>query len=103
MSIVMRIVQQYDIRREKLWMDLERKFAALEKKRKDFPKGRRLKPISGPYACNTLIWECEFDSLDEAKRTLDFFAGDAAHESLLKKQLPLFQEAKIEFYEKLDM
>lgn len=103
MSVVMRIVQQYDIRREKLWMELEAKFAALEKKRKDFPKGRRLKPISGPYACNTLIWECEFASLNEAKKTLDFFAGDDAHEALLKKQLPLFENAKIEFYDKLEM
>ena len=103
MSVVMRIVQQYDIRREKQWMDLEKKFAALEKKRPDFPKGRRLKPISGPYACNTLIWECEFPSLDAAKQVLDFFAGDAGHEALLKKQLPLFEQAKIEFYDKLEM
>ncbi len=103
MSIVMRIVQRYDIRQEKKWMDLERKFAALEARRKDFPKGRRLKPISGPYPCNTLIWESEFPSLDAAKEALDFFAGDQAHEALLKQSLPLFEQVTIEFYEKLEM
>ena len=103
MSVLMRIVQQYDIRREKQWMDLEKKFAALEKRRPDFPKGRRLQPISGPYACNTLIWECEFPSLDAARKALSFFAGDSAHEVLLEQSLPLFEQVRIEFYDVLEM
>jgi len=46
MGIVMRIIQQFDPAREDEFMALERKFAELEKRRADFPKGRRLQPVS---------------------------------------------------------
>jgi hypothetical protein len=35
MAVVMRIIQQFDPAREDHFMDLERKFAELEKKRRD--------------------------------------------------------------------
>lgn len=103
MSVVMRIIQRYDITREAEWMDLERRFAALEHQRPDYPKGRRLKPLAAGEPCNTLIWEAEFPTLDAAKAALEFFAGDAAHEALLEKARPLFEQVRIEFLEKLEM
>lgn len=103
MSLVMRIVQRYDITREAEWMDLERQFAALERARPDYPKGRRLKPLASHEPCNTLVWEAEFPTLDAAHAALAFFAGDAAHEALLEKARPLFEQVRIEFLEKLDM
>jgi hypothetical protein len=48
---------------KKVTMTLEKKFAALEKGRTDFPKGRRLQPVSGG-ATNTLVWQCEFPDMD---------------------------------------
>lgn|GEM_PF-2296210 len=60
MSVTMRILQQFDVRHEADFMELERKFAELERRRPDYPKGRRLQPISATMPCNTFIWECEF-------------------------------------------
>ena len=102
MSIIMRIIQQFDAAKEKEFMELEKKFAELELNRADFPKGNRLQPISATDPCNTLIWEHEFPDIQSAYKTLDFFSGDASHEELLKEQLPFFKQAKIEFYKKLN-
>jgi len=101
MSIIMRIIQQFDAAKEKEFMDLEKKFAELELKRPDYPKGKRLQPISATDPSNTLIWEHEFPDIQAAYKTLDFFSGDPSHEELLKHQLPFFKQAKIEFYKKL--
>jgi hypothetical protein len=98
----MRIMQQFDATKENEFMELEKKFAELERNRPDFPKGKRLQPISGGEPCNTLIWQCEFSNIEAAYKTLDFFNGDKDHEALFEKQLPFFKSVKIEFYKNLD-
>ena len=102
MSVVMRIMQQFDAVHEGEFLELERKFAELERRRPDYPKGRRLQPISAAEPCNTLIWECEFPDLNTARAALDFFHGDDKHEALFEKQVVYFKQVKIEFYQKLD-
>ena len=101
MSIRMRIIQRYDITKEKEFLDLERQFMLLERRRPDFPKGVRLKPLSGGEPTNTLIWEGTFPTIEAARKTLDFFSGDVEHEALFARQLPLFVEQRIEFAEVL--
>ena len=66
MAIRMRIIQNYDITKENEFWLLEKKFVELEKRRTDFPKGRRLKPISGSLPTNTLVWEGDFPSMEAA-------------------------------------
>jgi hypothetical protein len=95
----MRIVQRYRITAEKEFWELEARFAELERRRPDFPKGRRMKPISGGEPVNTLIWECEFPTMEAAHKTLAFFDGDPEHEALFKLQGPLFEEMRVEFFE----
>jgi hypothetical protein len=102
MNITMRIMQQFDATKEKEFMELEKKFAQLERKRKDYPKGKRLQPISANEPCNTLIWQCDFPDIESAYKVLDFFSGDKDHEALLEKQLPYFRSVRIEFYKNLD-
>ena len=102
MSITMRIVQLYQVEHEKEFLELEKKFAELESRRKDYRKGKRLKPISAGEPCNTLIWECGFPDLQAAKQWLDFCGADDEHEELFVKQAPYFKQVKIEFYENLD-
>jgi len=102
MSVTMRIVQRFDPRYEKEFMALEKEFARLEAERPDYPKGSRLQPISGGEPCNTLIWEGQFADVEEARKALDFFEGDAAHEALLAKQLPYFRDVRVEFYRNLE-
>ena len=102
MSITMRIMQQFDATHENEFMDLEKKFAELERERPDYPKGKRMQPISASEPCNTLIWQYEFPDIESAYQVLDFFSGDDAHETLFKQQLPYFKQVKIEFYKNLD-
>lgn len=102
MSVKMRILQRFDVRHEKEFMDLEKKFAELEAQRPDYPKGRRLQPISAHEPCNTLIWECDFPDIESARKVLDFFSGDSSHEKLLEQQIPFFERVRIEFYKNLE-
>ena len=102
MQVTMRVMQRYKITEEKEFMRLEHLFAELERRRPDFPKGHRLKPIAATEPVNTLIWEGDFPSLDAARKALTFFENDAEHEVLLKQQLPFFEQVRVEFYERLD-
>ncbi len=102
MSVIMRIIQNFDATKEDEFLTLEKKFAELEAARPDYPNGTRMQPISSAEPCNTLIWQCEFPDMAAAHKTLDFFHGDDAHEELLAKQLPFFKDVRIEFYNKLD-
>ena len=102
MSITMRIMQQFDPTKENEFMELEKKFAELEKKRPDYPNGKRMQPISAAEPCNTLIWQCEFKDIESAYKVLDFFNDDEAHEKLFEQQAPFFKQVKIEFYKNLD-
>lgn len=103
MSITVRVIQQFDFLHEREFMDLENKFADLEARRTDFPKGgRRMQPIAGPEWKNTLIWECEFPSLDAAQEFLDFCVTDEQHDELFQRQQPFFKGVKVEFYRNLE-
>ena len=85
------------------FMELEKKFVELEKRRPDYPKGgKRLQAISGLSPCNSITWEKEFDSLEDAYAMVEFFRGDEEHEKLAELQRPLFKNFRIEFYKVLD-
>lgn len=102
MSITARVIQQFDFQHESEFMELEKKFEELEAQRPDFPKGgRRMQPIASPEWKNTLIWECEFPSLDAAQQFLDFCSTDSQHDELFKQQLPFFKSVRVEFYRNL--
>ena len=99
--IRMRILQTFDAGKEAEFMKLEREFQELELKHKDFPRGRRFYPVSSALPSNTLIWECDFPTLDEAHAALKFFAGNADHEALAVQQRPFIRDVHIEFLESL--
>jgi hypothetical protein len=102
MGIVMRIIQQFDPGHEKEFMQLEKKFNELEMKRPDFPKGKRMQPISAGEPINTLIWQCEFPDIEAAYKSLDFFSGDESHEELFRQQVIYMKQVKIELLKTLD-
>ena len=60
MGIIMRIIQQFDPADEQEFMDLEQKFDELELKRPDFPRGKRMQPISSDVPVNSLIWQQKY-------------------------------------------
>jgi len=98
----MRIIQQFDPGHEHEFMALEKKFDELEKKRADFPKGKRMQPVSANEPVNTLIWQYEFTDIETAYKTLNFFSGDEEHEILFRQQVEFMKNIKIEFYKILD-
>jgi hypothetical protein len=102
MGIVMRILQQFEPSHEQEFMALEQKFDELEKQRPDYPKGKRMQPVSANEPVNTLIWQYEFPDIETAHKTLDFFSGDEGHEVLFRKQVAFMKEIRIEFYKTLD-
>ncbi|HHT64787.1 MAG TPA: hypothetical protein GX017_01715, partial [Clostridiales bacterium] len=50
---------------------------------------------------NTLIWEAEFDTLEEAIAAKQFLENDNRHEELYQKQLAYFVESYVEIYKSL--
>jgi hypothetical protein len=102
MAYVLRFVQRFRPADERGFLALEAEFAALERRHRDFPKGRRLRPYAGRESAHTLIWECEFPSLQAAQQGLDRISSSRQHARLLKKQIPYFLEAWTEIYEVLE-
>jgi len=84
-------------------MKLEAEFCALERRRPDGPQGKRRNPYSGREPINTLIWECEFRSLDEVQQALALMAADPEHEALFRQQVPYMLDAYTEIDELLDL
>jgi hypothetical protein len=101
MAYVLRFVQRFGANDEAAFMALERQFAALER-RKSWPRGRRSRPVAAREPANTLIWECQLETLEEVNRTLATLGRDPDHARLLKRQVRYFREAWTEVYEVLD-
>ncbi|HUJ20756.1 MAG TPA: hypothetical protein VLX58_04500 [Bryobacteraceae bacterium] len=102
MAYVLRFVQHYRPADRAVFMELESRFAAMEQRRNDFPKGRRLQPYAGREPTGTLIWESEFPSLAEAQEALAHIESDAEHEKLFREQVPYMTDAYTEIYQVLD-
>lgn len=98
MAYKLRFVQRFKQDKEKEFMDLEKKFIQLEQTVKEFPKGKRFIPFSGREPVNTLIWECEFPTLEEANQAVDFLGNDPRHEELFKQQVQYFIESYTEIF-----
>ena len=103
MPYVLRFVQRFLPMDREAFMKLEAEFAKMERRRKGYPKGRRSTPYAGREETNTLVWECEFPTLEAAQKGLALMAADPEHEGLYKQQVPLMQEAYTEIYEVLDL
>ncbi|HEX9186841.1 MAG TPA: hypothetical protein VGB87_07210 [Vicinamibacteria bacterium] len=102
MAYVLRFVQRFRAKDEAAFMALEAQFATLER-RKGWPRGRRSRPFAGREPGNTLVWECELETLAAVNGTIATLGADPDHARLLKRQVPFFVEAWTEVYEVLDL
>jgi hypothetical protein len=102
MQYKLRLVQRFQESKRDHFLELEKKFITLEKTMEGFPKGRRFLPYSGREALNTLIWECEFASMEEVNKALAFMGNNPYHEELFKQQSEYFIESYVEIYKLLD-
>jgi hypothetical protein len=103
MPYILRFVQHYRPVDRAVFMELESQFAAMERRRDDFPKGRRFQPYAGREPTCTLIWESEFPTLAKAQEALARIEGDAEHEKLFRQQVPYMTDAYTEINEVLDL
>ncbi|MCL5745276.1 MAG: hypothetical protein M1541_15340 [Acidobacteria bacterium] len=102
MPYVLRVVQLFLPRDREAFMQVEAKFAAMERQRSDFPKGRRFQPVTGRMPSNTLIWESqEFATLGEVHAAISKMETDAGHAKLFREQVPYITEAYLEIEEVL--
>ncbi|UXX80977.1 hypothetical protein N7E81_07680 [Reichenbachiella carrageenanivorans] len=102
MSYKLRFIQRFQLDKTAEFMAIEKQFAAFETQYPDFPKGRRYVPHVGSLPVNTLIWECDFDTLDELHCAHDFLMKDDRHEDLFQVQSVYLLEAYTEIYRPYD-
>jgi hypothetical protein len=103
MAYLLRFVQRFRAADEKAFMALEKQFAELERRKRALPRGRRYRPYAGREPAHTLVWECEFPTLETARRALAALEADPDHARLLRKQIRCFLEAYTEIYEVLEL
>jgi len=103
MPYVLRFVQRFRAADEGAFLALEAEFADLERRHAELPQGRRSRPYAGREPNHTLVWECEFPSLDAARDGLSRIAASEEHARLLARQSPMFLEAWTEIYEVLEL
>ncbi len=101
MTVMMRIVQQFQPAKRAQFMELERQFAALERSGA-LPRGERMIPISGRDPGNTLIWQCRFTDLSAAQAALRLMESSSEHTQLADQQLSWFYDSWVELYEILE-
>jgi len=103
MAFIVRFVQEYAVSEREAFMSLERRFAEMERRRSDWPKGRRSQPYAGGTPTHTLVWEHEFPTLAAAEGALALIASDPEHEELFGQQSPFIIHARTEIYETLEL
>ena len=101
MAYKLRLVQRFQENKRKEFLELEEKFIQLEKQNPEFPKGKRYLPCTGREPGNTLIWECQFATLEEVLKTLAFLGSNPSHEELFQQQVRFFLESYVEIYQEL--
>ena len=102
MSYKLRFVQTFKQEFAKEYLAIEQQFEAYEKKTPGAPVGKRYIPCSGRDASNTLVWECDFPSLEDAQRAQAFFLSDSTHEDLFQKQVKYIIGTYTEIYRPYD-
>lgn len=78
--------QEYQEAYKQEYMALEQEFVVLERSNPKFPKGKRFLTLCGTENTNTLIWECEFESLDELYSAISIMEQSTDHTRLYDLQ-----------------
>ena len=102
MSYKLRFVQTFKQANAKEYMAIEKQFEQFEKEYPEAPVGKRYLCISGREPSNTLVWECDFNSLEEVQRAHAFFLTDSRHEDLFQTQSQYIIGTYTEIYKPYD-
>ena len=102
MSYKLRFVQVFKQENIKEYLSIEKQFAEFEKAHPGAPKGKRYLAYSGRDASDTLIWECDFATLEEVFKAQAFFLTDSQHEELYQTQSAYIVKTYTEIYRPFD-
>lgn len=102
MPYKLRFVQKFVLAKAKEFLEVEKQFALFEGKYPEFPKGKRYLPLTGKEPANTLIWECDFETLEALYNTHQFLMNDNHHEDLFVVQAEFMLDAYTEIYKPYD-
>jgi hypothetical protein len=102
MAYKLRFVQKFVQGKTDAFIELEKKFMALEKEIPAFPKGKRFLPCFSKEPLNTLIWECEFATLEDTVSAQQFLENNGLHKDLFDQQVQYFIESYAEIYKTLE-
>lgn len=102
MSYKLRFVQIFKQEYAKEYLGIEKKFAEFEKDHAAAPVGRRYLSCAGRDASNTLIWECDFPTLEEVHKAQAFFLTDTTHDDLFQTQAMYIIGTYTEIYKPFD-
>lgn len=102
MAYILRFVQQYRPADQGAFLKLEAKFHELERSCPDFPQGRRYQPVATNEPTNTLVWECEFKTLNDVERALAQLSDEQTHTDLFEQQSPYITGMRTEIYKVLE-
>ena len=94
----LRLVQEIKKEYQDRFLELEREFVALEERDPTMPRGRRYLPVTGKEPTNTLIWEAEYETLEEAVRMLAVMEQNEEHTALLAEQIGCMRRTWTELY-----
>lgn len=98
----LRFVQIFKQEFAKEYLEIEKQFAAFEKSHAGAPEGKRFLSCAGRDASNTLIWECEFSTLEEVHKAQAFFLTDSTHDDLFQTQSKYIIGTYTEIYKPYD-
>jgi hypothetical protein len=98
MGYKLRFVQKFQLSKAIEFLEIEKQFEEFEQRYPEFPKGKRYLPICGMHPSNTLIWECDFETLDELQAIHNFLMSDNRHEELFQVQSQYMLDAYTEIY-----
>jgi hypothetical protein len=102
-TYVVRFVQEYAPADRGAFLELEARFAQMERRRADLPTGRRMQPYAGAEPTHSLVWEASFPTLADALEAIDRIDADDEHDELFREQAPLMTRSRTEIYEVLDL
>lgn len=103
MAYKLRFVQKFQQSKTEEFMQLEKMFMELEQKVEGFPKGKRYVSYMGGLPVSTLIWECEFPTLEELIMAKKLIENDNVHDDLFEKQVQYIIESYVEIYKEIDL
>jgi hypothetical protein len=98
----MRFIQTFDKGAQAKFLELERNFIELEKRAPEMKCGRRFIPVISREATNTMVWEAEYDTMEEAVKALQAIEGNTEHDAYLDEQIQYMRDAYVEIYRELE-